>query len=268
MNASVLRVHIEVSKPVELLDLTLALRALGNEYARFAVRQGVPRRDDQVKLFVQEVRKGSIEFDLVDLVTAGVVVAPVVMEHFNLLADFSANLKNILAWACGSRTKEPPEASDLQTLTHIEAILAPLVKDRGSSMTLGPVVNNAPVENQTIIVNHIAATQGSEYAADRKREIEEPAKKIHEKVLLRWYQTRNDPGSTVGDSAIVETIQNKHVKTVFMAESVKARMLAIESNIYHRGFLVDLRVESVKGRPKLYVIMAIHDETVDLDSEE
>lgn len=264
MNANTLRVNIQVSRPVDLQDLTSALAALGNEYSRFAARHGVANRDEHVKLYVHEVRKGSIEMDLVDAATFAVVAAPVVAANINTICDFASNLKNVFAWLTGLSNQQPSEADDARSLRNIKALCEPVAKDPGASMTIAPIVNNSPVQNQTVIFNTTHAAASNNRIEERLRELDKPAEKLHEKVLLRWYQTRNDPTSSTGDKAIVESLWPHPVKTTFMAESVKARMLNIESNIFHRAFLVDIRVETVKGRASWYIIHAIHD-SLELD---
>jgi hypothetical protein len=82
---------------------------------------------------------------------------------------------------------------------------------------------------------------------------------IQEKVLLYWYQARNDPRSKSGDRAIIESISTSAVKVVFVNENIKAKILSSSENPFMLAFVVDVAVETIQGRPALYRILEMHD---------
>ena len=59
---------------------------------------------------------------------------------------------------------------------------------------------------------------------------------------------------------------HRAVKTIFLGPHLKDRMLRMEENFFRRAFLVDVHVDTIKGRPALYKIAAIHD-TVEIPDD-
>lgn len=262
MNSCLLRVRIANSEPVELVDLARCLGALGNEYIRNAQRQGCSVRDEDVKLLVKEVRSGSIEIDLVQI---GFAVGMATVTNFNAVCDFAANLKTGMAWLIEKKGKKPEALASRASLKNYHDILEPVAKDHDGVLTIAPMEINAPVENLTLNLITIHANAGQNGVERELEAMKLPATNMHEKVLLRWYQARNDASAKTGDMAIVESVNEDPVKTIFLSESTKARMLAIEENLFRRAFVVDIKVETLREKPRLYVIQTIHDETVELN---
>ena len=54
------------TRPTELLDLTSSLLAIGEQYRGFIRRQSDSLAEDDYRLYVREVRTGSIIVDLVE----------------------------------------------------------------------------------------------------------------------------------------------------------------------------------------------------------
>jgi hypothetical protein len=76
------RFELKSSKPVDLLNLTGALRAFGDASDLEDVQ-------DNIRLFVREVRSRSIIADLISLVCR----ASFVVNHKEAIAQFAAHLK-------------------------------------------------------------------------------------------------------------------------------------------------------------------------------
>jgi hypothetical protein len=87
---------------------------------------------------------------------------------------------------------------------------------------------------------------------------------LHENVIMRLYQTRNDSESKSGNKAIIERISDKPVKLVFEESSMKKLVLEDSDNIFSYAYLVDVDVQTVEGVPRLYKVINIHDK-LDLD---
>jgi hypothetical protein len=138
-----------------------------------------------------------------------------------------------------------------------------VAKDRNGCLIIAPVEIKGDGNNVSVNVTTVYANAGQNAADGVIDQMREPCTAMHEKVLLRWFQTRNDPAAKTGDMAIVENVCEEPVKTLFLSESTKVRMLGMEENIYRKAFVVDLKVETLRGRPRLYVIHTIHD-TVEL----
>jgi hypothetical protein len=253
-----LSLEIKNSQPIELTDLTESLAGLAEEYKRrTALAEGVGIAEE-VRLFVKEMKTGSI---IAYLVTYAPLSLPFV-EYTNHIVEFCKFLSTAYGYLTGKNREKP----DLEKADYINLsrIIEPIAKDASAQLNIGTLNFNAPVE---INLNSLEANAAQNAA---KREIEllhEPVTGVKEKVLLYWYQARNDPRSEAGDRAIIESIYRGPIKTVFLNESVKSKMLLAADNPFTHAYVVDVTVETVRGKPALYKILNLH-EVIEKPSDE
>ncbi|MDK1386322.1 hypothetical protein QN224_12980 [Sinorhizobium sp. 8-89] len=96
--SAVLTLKIATEEPVELRDFVGAFTSLANEFDRF-VDTELPDAKTDPRMFVREVRRGSIEADLI----TGLAVAAVThIDQIMLLEDFvrrwGARFTALLIW--------------------------------------------------------------------------------------------------------------------------------------------------------------------------
>lgn len=249
----ILRVNFSPSKPVELSDFVKSCNALASEYNSFASSRGL----EECKLYVKEVRKGSIELDLVNLCGVAAAVQQVMpfIEAGNAIADFLEHFKSVIEWLKGgnANAKDNPFAG--KTLDNISSFLDPVAKDKNAKLTINAITVNGDVSAPIIIGNADA-----NYVQNAKRIVDEenasPNVKTIEGVMLRWYQSRNSPDQS-GDKAIIESISTRPIRTVFSDKKLKTLLMSVQENIFKCAWLVDVVVESFDGVPKLYRIESI-----------
>ena len=244
-----LRVHMELSRPVELTDLTLSLLGLGDEYRDFVERHPEICTKAGAKLYVRKIKSGSIITDLVAMIPGALPF----VEHANTVIQFAGHLKIVLDYLL-QRTDAKPELGR-RNLENALKVLEPVAKDPSGGIQI------IAMPESTVIVN-LNSTEANAIQNRARRELEalqEPKVGLHRKVLMYWYQARNDPTSRAGDRAIIESISPRPVKVVFEDDQLKGTILADQENIFRFGYVVDVAVETVQGVPTLYRVLAIHD---------
>jgi hypothetical protein len=236
--------------PVELTDFTSALLALADEYNRLWSGESTDAVVEDVRLYVKEMRPGSIVADLIALAPGALPF----VENSNHVFAFVGYLKTAFDALLGQSVN--PKPLDRSSYENLSSIVDPVAKDAGASLSIATVNFNAPV---TINLNHVQANAIQNAAKRKQAELAIPVMGTKEKVLLYWYQARNDSKSSAGDRAIVETIHANPVKVVFANESIKAKILSASENPFKMAYVVDLVVETIRGRPKLYRIIEMHE---------
>lgn len=243
-----LTIEIKNRQPVELLDLTNSFMSLADEYRRFVQTQEVVTYADDVRLYIKEIRSGSIITDLVALSAAGLPFA----EHTVTILDFSKYMYKAYAFLTGKSQDRPPLSKP--NLVNMMRIVDPIARDSASQMNVSTVVNGNV--NLTINIGSIEANAAQNAASRELKAMKEPSSGFHDQVVLYWYQARNDLSATTGDRAIIESINAGAIKTIFGLPELKAKMLR---DPFSHAYLVDVYVETVGGKPVLYKISAIHD---------
>ncbi len=249
--SSRLSIEIKNSRPVELLELAQSFQSFADEYKRHLLKQEEPPIADDIKLFIKEIKSGSIITDLVALST----VALPFVENANSIIGFGSYLKNAYDYLTGKSDQKPElEKANYENLARF---LEPIAKDSASQVNCSTIING----NVTLTSNidSSAANAAQNVATREIKALREPTTGFKEKVLLYWYQARNDPKSTSGDKAIIESIHNGPVKAMFAHSGIKAKMLLNSENPFIHAFVVDVAVETINEKPAFYKIIDVHD---------
>lgn len=253
-----LTIEIKNSRPVELLELTQSFQSFADEYRRYLLQSEEPPIADDVKLYIKEIRSGSI---ITDLVALSAMALPFV-ENANSIIGFGDHLKKAYDFLTGKSEEKP----DLEKTSYenLSRFVEPIAKDNASQINCSTVVNGTVILN--IHLDSPSANAAQNIASREIQALKEPTTGFKEKVLLYWYQARNDTKSTTGDKAIIESIHKGPVKAIFAHAGIKAKMLLDAENPFIHAFVVDVIVETVNERPALYKIIDVH-EKIDMPSE-
>lgn len=248
--SAVFTVEIQNQQPVELIDLTNSLLSLADEYRRFSGRQDVADVED-VRLYIKEIRAGSIIADIVALTQN---VLPYV-GYATSVINFSIYLTKAYDFLIGRAASKPTELQKVN-YENLSSFVEPVAKDNASQLNCHVTINGNVT--QQITINSLEANAVQNRA---KREIslmKESIIGIKEKELLYWYQARNDPKSKAGDKAVIESIQASPVKVIFNNDEVKSQMIYGE-NPFTSAYVVDVEVGTIKGKPTIYKILNVHE---------
>lgn len=108
-------------------------------------------------------------------------------------------------------------------------------------------------------MNSLEANAAQNAIQREQLRLREPSARAHEKVLMYWWQARNDITGHAGDKAKIESIYDCPVKTLFMDDSIKSAILLDEPYPFKKAFIIDVVVETIEGKPMLYKITRFHE---------
>lgn len=254
MNDAVkLTIEIKNKQPVELLDLAQSMISLDDEYRRFLATGEQAGKPDEVKLYVKEIRTGSIITELVALAPYSLPF----VEHADTVIEYAKHLKTLYDWFSG-KSKEKPQGVEKTTLQNLSEILEPVAKDNASQINIGAV----NIQGDVVVTLNLNSTEANAAQNGIRRELEamkEPLTGIHEQVAMYWAQARNIPDNKAGDKARIESIYKGDVKVRFANDGLKATLLYDEPYPFNKVFIVDVSVETVNDKPVLYKVLAFHE---------
>ena len=246
-----LTIKICNSQPVELTDLSNSFSSFADEYKRHISQEGTVTIPEEMNLYVKEIKTGSIVADLIAL-------APYVLpfiENSKTILSFMEYLKTAYDYLIGRQTEKPPLTK--ANYENLIGIVNPIAKDKSSQLNIQNTINGNVSVN--INLNSIEANAAQNAAYRDIEALTVPIIGLREKVLLYWYQARNDPKSKTGDKAIVESVYSGPVKAAFDNEHLKESMLLDSQNPFNLAYLVDLTVETIQGKPVIYKIVKMHE---------
>lgn len=235
--------------PIELSDLSDSLYGLAEQYKHFVVSNSSNNDVREARLYVKEVKQGSIIVHLSDLLPVPL------LADANVLMQFSLYLFKIYDYFKG-KLKDKPEV-DKTDLKQCSSILKPIAKDSAAQINVS-VNYNGDVQNH-YTVNYL---ESNAIQNGINREIEsrnEPGRTVLTKELMYWYQAKNDPTATTGDRVVIETISKRPVKVIFDDDGMKAKILADTHNLFRLAYVVDVEVQTIDGIPSAFKVMRVHE---------
>lgn len=264
LDAAHIEVVIKNADPIDLLDFTASLTAIAREHeARLKTR--LPRVDvDETRLLIVDVRKGSIILELLP------ILAPIIStaEVTNTAVDFVNHMKSALGQLAvpGGRVQSATTAQ----LKNMNDTVQTVVNDSSGEMTIAARYQSGEVI-QELVITRSDAKAISENAISQRRELEAKGSDVLDRVLMRLHQSSVDNlkvGRKTSEKGIVERIDLKPRALIYASDlagqRIKDEILKDEGNPFQKGFIVDLDVETVGGKPQAYRILAVHD-VIDLD---
>jgi len=58
---------------------------------------------------------------------------------------------------------------------------------------------------------------------------------------------------------IIESITNRPLKVIFENDQLKDRMINVDGSPFHLAYVVDVKVETIEGRPAVYKIVNFYE---------
>lgn len=256
--AEIMQVHIEHSGPMELATLTDSFAALASWHARFARSVGAAVNGDEVRLYVKEIRSGSIIIELVEWARNAVIL----VQDVTTVVRFAAMLKQVYDYFTGV-ADALPDRFERRDARDFVRFMDPVAKDRNGVLHLtARRVNNVIINIDAPSLN---ANAGQNRATNWEAMSKEPLSGVLEGQVFYWYQARDDAKKEAGDRGMIEAIARYPVRVHFANAEAKRAMLS--DALFTKAYVVTVDVQTVDGRPRLYRILAVT-ETLDRDEDE
>ncbi len=243
-----LTIRINNQRPVELLDLTNSFLGIADEFQRFVIENDLEAAAADTKLYVKEIKSGSIIAELA-------ILSPQLIQgisYANTAISFSKHLKSAYDFLTGKSTDVVE--LDKHSLQSLNKIVEPVAKDAASQLNIGTLNGNVVLNISSTDANAAQNTIKKLLVASDSSSV-----KLHEKVLLYIWQARADAHNKSGDKGIIESIAAHPVKIIYANDEIKQQMILNNENPFKEAYIVDVGVETMKGKVAVYKIIALHE---------
>jgi hypothetical protein len=215
-------------------------------------RHGYDHQAGNAKLYVAEVRSGSIILVLKNLLEQGSMV----LKDIDVLAGFLANLYELIDYFRTAKA-EPPAEVTRDDANRLSRIVEPAAKDGSGSLSFTFIGSTAPITINNIVINNETAN-AIQNNVRRFLGPSVPDPGSFQREVLYLHQMRGDPMSKVGDRGVIERFSRKPVKLHFMTPEAKAAVLD-RPYPFKPAHIIDGQVSTVKGEPALYKVTNVHE---------
>lgn len=260
-------ITLDLSDPIELTDFIDLFASLSSQYRRY-IKNKYPKSNKEAKIFVKEVRKGSI---IADLIPTGDLIQ--LMDEILIVVGFSGLVAKIISsYAKGKRvdTKNKSEVNDF--LGTVRGV----ARDSDGKAIIETAVYKQGVWSKEVVFQFTTteAKEAVKYIESHKSDLDKTTTSDYERELM--YFKRSDIGDAAvgeksGERVIIESISEKDLPLIYasqIAEDViKNEIRNSEENIYKKGFVVDVNLLTKGAKNAGYAVTHVH-QIIDLPVEE
>jgi hypothetical protein len=264
-----IKLTLDTDRPIEMSAFVGAFTAIADEFEHF-VRTTRPDIDPEATLYVSEVRKGSIEAILLPMAVGALPL----IENVNTVAEFVRNFGSALELYLRPRRQlKDTTAAQLENfLDQTRAIAAD--PDASLEAAAIEIKDGKKSTKAAFKFSSKEARAISENVQQHRRELEQLSSADQKRVLMLF--TRTDVGDAKlgkrsGERVVIDSVSKRSLPVIYasaMAEQkIRHEVRDEPDNIYKKGFVVDVNVETRRLRPVAYRITDVH-QIVELPDED
>lgn len=263
-------VTIDTKEPIELGDFVSAFTALSNQYTQY-IEEYHPAMSAEAKVFVRELRAGSIIADLIPFVQIfGAASIIPVMQQMDVIVDFvqkyGSKLKSYFGDGAGV---ESATSSDLNDV--LGAVVA-IANDSDGKSTIEAAyfADDAKQIKAAVSFNTQEANTAVRRIGEHRLRLEGSQHETRERVLMIFTQTniKTPPlEKRTGERGKIEEISISDKPLIYASDlaekKIKHEIKEADENVFKKGFVVDVAVLTKSGKIAAYKIINLH-QVIDL----
>jgi hypothetical protein len=260
--------NIETKRPIELSDFVSAFSSIASQYEKF-VRSDYPELSGDAKIYVREVRAGSIEADLIPWAMQGLSAVVNVIEQIQIVEQFVRTYGAMLGkYLSGSKE---PDATRSDLKDFLGSVVA-IANDPNGRATLQAVAfeDGKKKIKAALAFDTSQAREAQRQIEDQKVLLESTTTADHQRVLMTFKQSNVKDtvmGKRTGERVAIEDISPRDLPLIYASElaeqRIKHEVREADENVYKKGFIVDVNVQLSGGRPAGYRVTNLH-QVIDL----
>lgn len=257
--------NLDLEQPAELTDFVGSFLALSSQYDRY-MRQEHKGINSESKIFVKEIRPGSIEAVLIPLI-------PLIIDQMDkaLIVEQFVRLygSRLTPYFLKGGRADDASKSDLKDFMGAVSAIA---NDPNGTSTIEAVdfVKGKATVRASIKFDTSQARLARDSIESHKIEMDQIGAADYQRVLM-WFKRSDKDSATLGvrsgERVVIEKISDLDRPLIYASpmaeERIKHEIRETEDNIYHKGFVVDVNVQTKGGKPAAYAVTNVH-QVIDL----
>lgn len=268
-------VTVDTTEAIELGDFVAMFTALSSQYSNY-IKSAHPELIPEAKIFIRELRAGSIIADLIPFAKMfGLDSIVPYMQQIDIIADFVVKYGHMLAPFLAAKAipaeEAPPTAvSDLNDFFGTVAAIANdtngHAKIEAATYEDGQKKVRAAIKFDTSQARSAVET----IAAERVR-LESTQHGVKKRVLMVFTQTNVKVPpleKRTSERVIIEEIAPADKPLVYASglaeQQIKHEIKDAEENVYKKGFMVDVAIIRKRNKIVAYKVINLH-QVIDCD---
>lgn len=254
--SEVLTFKIDSSDAIDVDVLARSLISLAELYKETV-------NDENAKIQISEIRKGSYEFDFIVYYAYAVPLLPIIND-INIALDFIEHLKILYKYffdrnSGKNNTEDNIKKPTIQQADNLKNITAPIVAQQGATINIITGNNNQIVLNNKEAKIIERETENFKLAEENEKNIKEleTTTRNIEEIRTEWIEfTQAREDEKKGNKIICKKISDKELSVSFDNEFVQQQIMNTNNNIFNYKYLVELKVLNENDKTT-YIVTAL-----------
>jgi hypothetical protein len=221
------------------------------------------------KIFVREVRAGSIEADLIPWAMQGLSAVVNVIEQVQIVEKFVRTYGGKLSTYINGSKEPDATRSDLKDFMGAVSAIANDPNGRATMQAVAFEDGKNKIK-AAIAFNTSEARDAQAQIEDQRLRLEASGSADHQRVLMVFKQSNVKDavmGKRTGERVAIEEISSRDLPLIYASDLAEQRIRhevrEADENVYKKGFIVDINVQLVGGKPAGYRVTNVH-QVIDL----
>lgn len=256
---------LDTDEPIELANFVGAFTSLANEFERY-IENTYPGSSADSRIYVREVRNGSVEADLIGYIGTIAVSAITHMDQIMILEDFVRRWGVRFSWLRDNQVPRGELETAQQLRDFYKAAKSISCDPRASHKLEAAVFEDGERKIRAAFsFTAIEARAAEENIEVRQKLLSMPSHAPRKRVLMVF--TRTDVhdaaiNKKTGERVIINDVSPLEKPVIFASEMVEQEIREYirdsDENVYKRGFLVDVFIQTSGDRIIAYSVSALH----------
>ena len=267
-------VKLQTKSPIEIGHFVAGFTSVASQYDKF-IKERYPDLAAEADIYVKQVTRGSIVVDLLPFVPYGVFGTELLtrITHINAVDEFIRSYKDKVGAYFKKNGRH--EGADRSDLKDFYGTIAAIANDSDGKATIeAAIVEDGKKKVKTAFkFSTREAARAADQIVAHQRQLERRTHADFERVLMVFTQAniKDTPvGRKTNERVMIEQISDRDLPLVYASalaeQRIKHEIQEADENVFKKGFIVDVNVETHGGRPADYRLTNLH-QVIDLPGE-
>ena len=270
--------RLQSDDKIELDNLGEGFAGLARHFRRYLEDSGINPSEAPSKLFVTDLKSGSVEFELATLASL-YIYATAAADGVVIWSEFYERIHRVFDYLAGRAPR--PSNYTRHDARDFDAFLRTIAGKKGARLNVRKArfsqtdgrrktIAEFDLDEQDVANAHMKlGVDLSDFDANAEPETSNNTHKLENNVPFIWFRTDREKGKSSGqtsDRGIVATVSDRPLPVFFASEmeNQKDQMIKTRANPFKIVYTVDVAVEyDEEENPKSYTILTIHGSTED-----
>lgn len=254
-----LSITLDLREPVEIIDFARLFASLGKQFDDY-VAANHPELKGEAKMYVRKVREGSIIAELIPNMDALIQH----MDQILIVTGFASLLsRRVRRYIMGN----PIDGVKKSDVAEIADMVKSVAKDSDGKATVETVAFRKGIWERELAITFDTkqAQKAVETLEAQKLALDHVGSADASRKLMVFVQSNTkkaEPGKRTSERVMIEEISEKDLPLVYGSqlaeERIKHEITEADDNIYKKGFIVDVNVQTRNGKPAAYAVTHVH----------